>query len=51
MALRPALPAPNGATQWQDAGWGPHAEDPWYHDRERRDSRPSWVPRRRHWFK
>ena len=38
-------------SQWKDAGWGPRADDPWYHDREQRDAPPRWVPRRPHWFK
>ncbi len=38
-------------SQWKDAGWGPDPDDPWYHDRERHDPRPRWVPRCPHWFK
>ena len=48
---RTAKSPAQGATQWKDGGWGPRADDPWYHDRERRDSRPSWIPPRPNWFK
>jgi hypothetical protein len=44
-------PSAQAATQWKDAGWGHHPEDPWYHDRERHQSRPRWVPSRPHWFR
>ena len=50
-ATRPTQSAAEGATQWKDAGWGPRADDPFYHDRERHDRRPRWVPHRPHWFR
>ena len=48
---RPATQAAQGATQWKDGGWGPRLNDPWYHDRERHESRRPWVPPRANWFK
>jgi hypothetical protein len=51
LPAHPANPSGQGATQWQDAGWGPRADDPWYHDGERRDPQPRWAPPRPHWFK
>jgi hypothetical protein len=44
-------PSAQGATQWKDAGWGHHPDDPWYHDRDRYQSRPRWVPSRPRWFR
>jgi hypothetical protein len=48
---RPAKPAAQGASQWKDGGWEPHADAPFYHDRERHETQPRWVPRRPHWFR
>ena len=43
--------AAQGATQWRDAGWGHHPDDPWYHDRDRHQPPPRWIPSRPHWFR
>jgi len=44
-------PSARGATQWKDAGWGHHPEDPWVHDRDRHEARPRWIPARPNWFR
>jgi hypothetical protein len=43
--------AAQGATQWKDAGWGHRPNDPWYHDRDRHQPRPRWIPSRPRWFR
>ena len=48
---RPARRTAEGATQWKDAGWGHRPNDPWYHDRDRHQSRPRWIPSRPRWFR
>ena len=43
-------PEPPVASQWQDLGWGPSKNDPFYHDRDRRaeiDGKVPWLARRR----
>jgi hypothetical protein len=37
----PARLAAQGATQWKDDGWGPRADDPFYHDRQ---AAPATLP-------
>jgi hypothetical protein len=41
----------HGPSQWKDDGWGHRSNDPWVHDRDRRQPRPRWVPFRPHWLR
>lgn len=50
-APRQANPEAQGTSQWKDGGWGPHPDDPWYREDERRDSALRWVPARPKWFR
>ena len=40
-----------GGSQWKDDGWGHRPNDPWVHDRDRKQPRPRWVPLRPNWLR